>query len=136
MEIIESNIPDIRPSTTPNTRKEDLANKVINTVSPLLDDTHFQLKNKNEQLQNKFQLIEANIFELKDKLNIKIKMFERERTIRRLLSLIQKTIQNGSIYTGTLSGEISTFLSDMYAPNNEYIETLIVKMTETLRVNR
>jgi len=133
MEIVESNIPDIKPTNPPDTKKEELANKVINTVSPLLDETQYQLKIKNEQLSNKLKLIEGNIFELKDKLDNKISKYEKERVIRNLLSIIQKAIQNGSIYTGTLSSEISTFLNDMHSPTMDYLQTLTVKMTETLR---
>lgn len=130
MKVVESNIVDQSPLRRPDYQKEHFADSVIMALQPLLDENQHRLRAENKKLKIKFQLIENNIFELRNRVNNRVTEYEKEKAIRQLLVLIQKAIQNGSIYTGTLSSEISEFLSNVQEFNLTQLDTLTKKLIE------
>ena len=134
LDVIESNIPDIGDKPEPDYRKLMLADRIIETLTPILDETQYQLKCDIKTLEKKLFLIENNIYELKNEVDEKIENYEREKSIRHALMLIDKAILNGSIYSGTLSSEVIDFLVNINQTTKKFIdEVLIPKLNKAIR---
>jgi len=132
MNIIETKIPDVSPSNIDNS-KLILANNIIKNVYPLFD----------EVLQEKL----SHINEMKDSLKEKKKIvngkrkkleelmadYEKEKKVSKLLNRIEKLVDSGLVYDGSLKSQTVVLLKVIDKLTNDKLDH---HLTETLHIIR
>ncbi len=96
MRIIETNIPDVNPDNI-DYSKVDLANRIIQNISPLFDELYndkvSQVRELTEQLNHK----RKKVIHDKEELEILLRTYKKKQKIHKLLERIEKLVSTGLV---------------------------------------
>jgi hypothetical protein len=132
MNIIETKIPDVTPESI-NNSKLILANNIIKNVYPLFDEVYQGkigtvspakriLKEKKMQVRERSQKIEELMSE-----------YNKEKKVSKLLTRIEKLVDSGLVYDGSLKTQTVILLKVVDKLNNEKLDH---HLSETLQIIR
>jgi len=121
MIIINTTIPDVT-STNIDVAKQVLANNIISNVYPLFDEVYKgrseNLTEYKKQLEKKKNVIQEKKKELEQMMNL----YSRNKKITKLLDRIEKLVNSGLVYDGTLKRETVILLKIIHKLSEEKID--------------
>lgn len=132
MIIIETKIPDVT-ATSVEESKVVLANNIIKNVYPLFDEVYQEKLSHIGQYKNKLKEKKQHVKLKKEKLEELMADYEREKKIAKLLTRIEKLIDSGLVYDGTLKTQTVILLKVIDKLTNEKLDH---HLSETLQFIR
>jgi hypothetical protein len=109
MNIIETNIPDTTKHNI-SEQKEIIADSIIKNVYPLFDEVYQAKIDQVVQLKNKIKTGKANMQTQKETMQQLMYQYKKEKKISKLLERIEKLVQAGLTYDGSMKHEIVILL--------------------------
>jgi hypothetical protein len=109
MNIIETNIPDTTKHNI-SEQKEIIADSIIKNVYPLFDEVYQAKIDQVVQLKNKIKTGKANMQTQKETMQQLMHQYKKEKKISKLLERIEKLVQSGLTYDGSMKHEIVILL--------------------------
>lgn len=109
MRIIETNIPDIN-FTNIDHSKVDLANRIIQNISPLFDELYTDKISKAKELTTELRTKKRKVLQNKDELELLLKTYKRKQKVKKLLERIEKLVSSGLLSDGHLRQETIVLL--------------------------
>jgi hypothetical protein len=109
MNIIETNIPDTTKHNI-SEQKEIIADSIIKNVYPLFDEVYQAKIDQVVQLKNKIKTGKANMQTQKETMQQLMYQYKKEKKISKLLERIEKLVQSGLTYDGSMKHEIVILL--------------------------
>lgn len=109
MNIIETNIPDVTESNISN-HKQVIADSIIQNVYPLFDEVY---KAKLEQvgvLKRQINTGRDNMRSQKETMQQLMHEYQKEKKVSKLIDRIEKLVQSGLTYDGTMKHEMVILL--------------------------
>lgn len=104
MNIIETSIPDVTEDNI-SRNKEAIADSIVENVYPLFDEV-FQAKlNQVLQLRNKIKTGRKKLQNEKETMQQLVTSFNKEKKISKILGRVEKLVQAGLTYDGTIKHE-------------------------------
>ena len=132
MKIIETKIPDVTPDSLDQS-KLVLADNIIKNVYPLFDEVYQgkmgSIGNIKKVLREKKSLVK----EKRTKLEELMTDYEREKKISKLLSRIEKLVDSGLVYDGSLKSQTIIILKVVDKLKNDKLDH---HLSETLQIIR
>ena len=129
MKISVTSIPDVNHENI-NLSKVSLANKIIENVKPLFDDVFIEknvtIKKLEDDLENKKNYVK----ESKDRLQRKLNLYNKNKKVNKLLDRIEKMINIGILYDGSLKNEMVVVLKILEKLDERKIDNYLA---ETLK---
>lgn len=104
MIIEETNIPNVTPENIDKT-KVILAENIIRNVYPLFNEVYHGHIEETEALKKEFKEKKKKVLGKKDKLQQLIDSYNTKKKISKLFDRIEKLINSGLVYDGTLKHE-------------------------------
>ena len=130
MIIVQTKIPDVVVENI-NQSKQRLANDIIKNVFPLFDEIHeskmTELKNLQNELQEKKDLVNKN----KEHLQFLMNEYNKKKKVKKLISRISKLVSSGLVFDGNLKHETVILLKVIDSLSEEKIE---YHLSETLKI--
>jgi len=108
MKIEITKIPDINKNI--NKAKENLGNKVIENISPLLDEFYVSKSNESKKLNQKLKDLRKQVIYKKNSLEEKMKDLSKKKKIKTILEKISKLITAGLAYDPSFKNEVIVLL--------------------------
>jgi hypothetical protein len=133
MRIIETKIPDIEVENLYE-NKIDLANKVIQFISPLLDQVYIEKVNNYRNLKKEYLIKKQESLNEKNNLEIIIKDFEKKKKAKKLLDNFTKLF-NLKVITLHTKNEIINILNSIDEINSDKID-FYIKESEKIITRR
>lgn len=109
MNVVETNITDINTNNI-DFSKVELADKIIQDISPLFDELYIGQIDKIQSLTLKLQEKKKRVLENKDELELLLKIYKRKGKVRKLLERISKLVSAGLVNEGYLRNETVVLL--------------------------
>lgn len=109
MIVQQTSIPDIVHENLDQS-KLTLANNVIKNVYPLFDEVYREKKEEVKQLEEELQKTKRQVQERKQTLENLIVDYNRQKKVRKLLTRIERLVNSGLVYDGTLTNDIRILL--------------------------
>lgn len=104
MIIEETKIPNVLPENIEET-KVILAESIIHNVYPLFNEVYSGNVEEVEKLKNKLKEKKKQVLSEKDDLQKLIDVYKNKKKVSKLLARIEKLINSGLVYDGTLKHE-------------------------------
>jgi len=108
MKIKITNIPDI--SKNLDQAKADLGNRVIENISPLLDEYYVSKKHQLTEMKHSLKAVRKDVIEKKNLLENLIKTLEKKKKIKLLLERISRLVTAGLGYDSSFRNETIVLL--------------------------
>ena len=132
MRIIETKIPDVTPESI-NKSKLVLADNIIKNIYPLFDEVYQGkigtltpskkvLKEKKTQVRERGKKLEELMTE-----------YNREKKISKLLTRIEKLVDSGLVYDGSLKSQTVILLKVIEKLSNEKLDHHLSETLQTIR---
>ena len=109
MNIIETDIPDTTRHNI-SEHKEIIADSIIQNVYPLFDEVYQAKIDQVVQLKNKIKTGKANMQTQKETMQQLMRQYKKEKKVSKLLERIEKLVQAGLTYDGSMKHEIVILL--------------------------
>jgi ATP-dependent Lon protease len=109
MKIEETGIPNVIPENIDKS-KEILAENIIKNVYPLFNEVYSGHVNEVERLQKELKEKRKQVYVEKNELQILIDTYRIKKKVSKLLDRIEKLINSGLVYDGTLKHETTILL--------------------------
>ena len=109
MNIVETDITDINTNNI-DFSKVELADKIIQDISPLFDELYIGQIDKIQSITLKLQEKKKRVLENKDELELLLKTYKRKGKVRKLLERIRKLVLAGLVSEGYLRNETVVLL--------------------------
>ena len=109
MKIVETSIPDVDLKNI-NNSKLYLAEKIIESVHPLLDDTYRDKVNQLEELKERYKNLRKRIYKEKDELEQLMKEHKRRKKVKTLVERISKLVSSGLVHEGAMRNQMVVLL--------------------------
>ncbi len=132
MKIIITNIPDVTPETIDES-KVVLANNIIKNVYPLFDEVYQGKMGHVNKMKKVLKEKKTIIRGKKDKLEELMSEYDREKKISKLLTRIEKLVDSGLVYDGSLKTQTVVLLKVINKLSNEKLDH---HLSETLQIIR
>ena len=132
MNIVETKIPDVTIENVEES-KLILANNIIKNVYPLFDEVYQEKVGHISEMKNSLREKKKQVREKKDKLEELMSDYDREKKIAKLLSRIEKLVDSGLVYDGTLKTQTIVLLKVIDKLTNDKLDH---HLTETLQIIR
>jgi hypothetical protein len=121
MKVIETQLPDVTKQNL-NESKVILADNIIKNVYPLFDDVYTQKLEEVKELENVLKGKKIQVKEQKEHLEKLLHTYNTKRKVTNLLGRLQKLIESGLIYDGTLKNETILLLKVIDKFNEEKLD--------------
>ena len=128
MKIIETKIPDI---TKENIEKSKVI--IVKNVYPLFDEVYQSKNSRISELKSKLVEKKSIVKQKKESLQELMDDYNREKKVSKLLSRIEKMVDSGLIYDGSLKNQTVILLKVIDKLDNAKIDH---HLTETLQIIR
>lgn len=109
MKIIETKIQDVTDKNI-NENKQLIADSIIENLYPLFDEVYQAKIGQVFQLKNKIKLKQKQMYDEKETMQKLMGSYQKEKKISKLLERIEKLVQSGLTYDGTMKHEIVILL--------------------------
>jgi len=109
MIIEETNIPNVTPDNIDKAKKV-LAENVIQSVYPLFDEVYHANISEIDKLNNELKEKRKLVYSEKDDLQKLVDIYKVKKKVSKLLERIEKLINSGLVYDGTLKHETTVLL--------------------------
>jgi predicted nucleic acid-binding Zn-ribbon protein len=130
MRIIQTNIPDVTPRNLDESKLE-LANQIIRDVYPVFDEIYETRIDRIKELQKELAKKRRMVAEAKRNLQDLMDGYKRKKKISKLLDRIDKLVQSGLAYEGSLKHEITVLLKVVDKLSDDKLD---VKLRETMNL--
>jgi hypothetical protein len=104
MKVIETQLPDVTKQNLDES-KVVLADNIIKNVYPLFDDVYTQKLEEVKELDNVLKGKKIHVKEQKEHLETLLRTYTKKRKVTNLLGRLQKLIESGLVYDGTLRND-------------------------------
>ena len=104
MNLIETDIPDVTSDNIPQ-NKEAIADSIIENVYPLFDEVYQAKLEQVIQLRNKIKAGRELIKREKETMQQLVASYQKEKKVSKILDRIDKLVQAGLTYDGTMKHE-------------------------------
>jgi hypothetical protein len=101
MNIVETSIPDFFEKTIDQT-KVFLAQKIIDNISPLLNEAYLAKGEYKKKLQEESKIEKKKIDDAKREVQLIINDYNRKKKVARILDRINKLVESGLIHDSQL----------------------------------
>ena len=132
MKIIQTKIPDVTKESIDHS-KVVLADNIIQNVYPLFDEVYQgkvgHINEMKKTLKEKKEIVKGK----KEKLEQLMSDYNREKKVSKLLTRIEKLVDSGLVYDGTLKSQAIILLKVINKLSNDKLDH---HLSETLQVIR
>ena len=132
MIITETKIPDVTKHSVEES-KVVLANNIIKNIYPLFDEVYqskaSHIGTLKKELRDKKEIVKGK----KEKLQELMGHYNKEKKVSKLLTRIEKLVDSGLVYDGSLKNQTVMLLKVINKLNNEKLDH---HLSETLQVIR
>ena len=132
MKIIETKIPDVTVESIDQS-KLILANNIIKNIYPLFDEVYQgkigTLTPAKKRLKEKKLLVRNK----RDKLEELMSQYSREKKVSKLLTRIEKLVDSGLVYDGSLKSQTVILLKVIEKLSNEKLDHHLSETLQTIR---
>lgn len=104
MKIIETQIPDVTKQNLEQA-KIVLSDNIVKNVYPLFDDVYTQKLEEVKELENVLKGKKILVKEQKEQLEHLLTIYNKKRKVTNLLGRLQKLVESGLVYDGTLRND-------------------------------
>lgn len=132
MNIIETKIPDVTPESIDKS-KLILADNIIKNVYPLFDEVYQGLLGTITPAKKKLKEKKTQVRMRSKKIEELMSDYSREKKISKLLTRIEKLVDSGLVYDGSLKSQTIILLKVIEKLNNEKLDH---HLSETLQIIR
>ena len=130
MKIEITKIPDINKNI--NKAKEDLGNRVIENISPLLDEFYISKSNESKKLNKKLKDLRKKVIEKKNILEEKLIDLNRKKKMKAILEKISKLITAGLAYDPSFKNEVIVLLKVLDNLSNDKLDFHLKDITSMI----
>lgn len=109
MIIEETNIPNVTPENIDKT-KVILAENIIHNVYPLFNEVYHGYIEEVEQLKKELKIKKKHVLNKKDELQQLVDSYKIKKKVSKLFDRIEKLVNSGLVYDGTLKHETTILL--------------------------
>ena len=132
MKIIETKIPDVTPESI-NNSKQVLANNIIQNVYPLFDEVYQGKIGNVAPVKKILKEKKMKVRERSKKIEELMSENNKEKKVSKLLTRIEKMVDSGLVYDGSLKTQTVILLKVVDKLNNEKLDH---HLSETLQIIR
>jgi len=132
MNIIETKIPDITPETIDKS-KLVLANNIIQNVYPLFDEVYQGKIGSVSSIKKLLKEKKLLVGEKKHKLEELMSSYNREKKVSKLLTRIEKLVDSGLVYDGSLKSQTIILLKVIDKLTNEKLDHHLSEILQIIR---
>ena len=132
MNIIETKIPDITPETIDQS-KLVLADNIIKNVYPLFDEV-YQAKISNiSEIKKLLKEKKLLVIEKRHRLEELMSEYNKEKKVSKLLTRIEKLVDSGLVYDGSLKNQTIILLKIVDKLNDEKLDHHLSEILQIIR---
>lgn len=121
MKIEETQYPDVSKSNL-NEAKVVLADNIIKNVYPLFDDVYIQKLEEIKKLESILEGKKLQVKEQKEQLEKLLNSYNKKIKVTNLLGRLQKLVESGLVYDGTLRNDTVLLLKVIDKLSEEKID--------------
>jgi len=130
MKITVTNIPDI--SKNIDQAKADLGNRVIENISPLLDEFYVGKQSEYTELKGSLNSLRQDVLEKKTMLEDLISQLEKKKKVKQLLEKISRLVTAGLGYDSSFRNEVIVLLKVLDNLPEQKLEFHLRDVTKTI----
>ena len=127
----EATIPDV-VSENLNQSKLTLANNVIKNVYPLFDEVQREKRHEVKELEKQLQEAKNQVQQRKRILEKLLNDYNRQKKVRKLLNRIERLVNSGLIYDGTLRNDTRILLKVIPKLTDEKLDFHLQDVLKTI----
>jgi multidrug resistance efflux pump len=131
MNIIETSIPDVTKENIQK-NKEIIANNIIENVYPLFDEVYKAKVHQAVDLKKKIKLGKNQLRSEKEQMQKLVQAYKKEQKISKMLDRIEKLVQSGLTYDGTMKNETVILLKILDKLPEEKLDQQLAKTMNIL----
>ena len=132
MKIIQTKIPDVTTESIDHS-KVVLADNIIQNVYPLFDEVYQGKIGHIDEIKKRLQNKKRIVNEKKENLEQLMDEYEREKKVSKLLSRIEKLVDSGLVYDGSLKSQTVILLKVINKLSDDKLDH---HLTETMQIIR
>ena len=121
LNIIETSIPDVIPENIDES-KIVLAESIIQNVYPLFDEVYNTRISDLNELQKTLKTKRSSVLSEKDSLQTLIDGYNKKKKVAKLIDRIEKMVNSGLVYEGSLKNETIILLKIASKLTNEKLD--------------
>lgn len=132
MKLQHTKIPDV---TTHNIEESKLvlSNNIIENIYPLFDEVYQEKRKNISGIQKTYKERRDIVKEKKKELQKLMNEYDREKKVSKLLSRIEKLVESGLIYDGTIKSQTIILLKVIDKLNNEKLDHHLQQTLQIIR---
>ena len=127
----ETSIPDV-VSENLDQSKLTLANNVIKNVYPLFDEVQREKRREVKELEKQLQEAKNQVQQRKRILEKLLNDYNRQKKVRKLLNRIERLVNSGLIYDGTLRNDTRILLKVIPKLTDEKLDFHLQDVLKTI----
>jgi len=127
----ETTIPDV-VSENLNQSKLTLANNVIKNVYPLFDEVQREKRREIKELEKQLQEAKKQVQQRKQVLENLLNDYNRQKKVRKLLNRVERLVNSGLIYDGTLRNDTRILLKVIPKLTDEKLDFHLQDVLKTI----
>lgn len=131
MNLIETNIPDVTEENIPQS-KEIIADSIIQNVYPLFDEVYQAKIGQVNDLKRQIKSGKAQMKDEKETMQQLMSAYGKEKKISKILQRVEKLVQSGLTYDGTLKHETVILLKIIDKLPKEKLDQQLAKTIQIL----
>ena len=132
MKIIQTKIPDVTTESIDHS-KVVLADNIIQNVYPLFDEVYQGKVGHISEMKKTLKEKKKIVKEKKESLEQLMSDYDREKKVSKLLSRIEKLVDSGLVYDGSIKTQTVVLLKVINKLSNDKLDH---HLTETLQIIR
>jgi len=132
MKIIETKIPDVTPESI-NVSKQVLANNIIKNVYPLFDEVYQGKIGNIAPAKKKLKEKKMKVRERSKKIEELMSEYNREKKVSKLLTRIEKLVDSGLVYDGSLKTQTVILLKVIDKLTDEKLDHHLTEILQIIR---
>jgi len=127
----ETTIPDVVTENLDQS-KLILANNVIKNVYPLFDEVQQEKKREIKELEKELLNIKEQVHQRKRVLENLLNDYNRQKKVRKLLNRVERLVNSGLVYDGTLRNDIRILLKVIPKLTDEKLDFHLQDVLKTI----
>jgi len=127
----ETTIPDVVTENLDQS-KLILANNVIKNVYPLFDEVQQEKKREIRELEKELLNIKEQVHQRKRVLENLLNDYNRQKKVRKLLNRVERLVNSGLVYDGTLRNDIRILLKVIPKLTDEKLDFHLQDVLKTI----
>ena len=127
----ETTIPDV-VSENLDQSKLTLADNVIKNVYPLFDEVQREKKREIKELEKQLQEVKKQVQQRKRVLENLLNDYNRQKKVRKLLNRVERLVNSGLIYDGTLRNNTRILLKVIPKLTDERLDFHLQDVLKTI----